>query len=383
MNMDFFKGGNLQFNNMNDFMNQINKKGNELNIDEGIDDPEFDELMKDDPDWKKKKGKKKVNDIEDDMAELENEIKKEKIQNPQFNLPNTGNNNFNNFNNFNNINNNKNDNVYTSNKNDEDALLDFMNDNKPVNQPVNNTNNINNNNNNYNRFQPQNNQYQNFNGNNNQMNQNIMQPNNNYMNGDRQINNNFNNNNLNNDKDIFNFLNNNMNDLKINEQPQNNNLMNQNNNNQMNQNLEKKEVNNQNVEKEIIKEKVIDENKLTSDNVIELCPEAVENKYHNIKFMESVSLLTEEIKMMDIISNLYKKSKDKDDTYEVFDMKKKQCENKCKLLTQQIENGIIDIKQYYQKVIKCINFQKRFIENIDKDPKFKKDLLKILIKTQN
>ena len=28
---------------------------------------------------------------------------------------------------------------------------------------------------------------------------------------------------------------------------------------------------------------------LTSDNVIELCPEAVENKYHNIKFMESVS----------------------------------------------------------------------------------------------
>ena len=55
MNMDFFKGGNLQFNNMNDFMNQINKKGNELNIDEGIDDPEFDELMKDDPDWKKKK----------------------------------------------------------------------------------------------------------------------------------------------------------------------------------------------------------------------------------------------------------------------------------------------------------------------------------------
>ena len=337
------------------------------------------------------------------MAELENEIKKEKkkemeknkqknkqnqnpmnpnqniiqenkqpqIQNPQFNLPNIGNNNFNNFNNFNNINNNKNDNVYTSNKNDEDALLDFMNDNKPVNQPVNNTNNINNNNNNYNRFQPQNNQYQNFNGNNNQMNQNIMQPNNNYMNGDRQINNNFNNNNLNNDKDIFNFLNNNMNDLKINEQPQNNNLMNQNNNNQMNQNLEKKEVNNQNVEKEIIKEKVIDENKLTSDNVIELCPEAVENKYHNIKFMESVSLLTEEIKMMDIISNLYKKSKDKDDTYEVFDMKKKQCENKCKLLTQQIENGIIDIKQYYQKVIKCIGFQKRFIENIDKDPKLK------------
>ena len=110
---------------------------------------------------------------------------------------------------------------------------------------------------------------------------------------------------------------------------------------------------------------------LTSDNVIELCPEAVENKYHNIKFMDSVSLLTEEIKMMDIISNLYKKSKDKDDTYEVFDMKKKECENKCKLLTQQIENEILNIKEYYQKVIKCINFQKRFIENIDKDPKLK------------
>ena len=28
---------------------------------------------------------------------------------------------------------------------------------------------------------------------------------------------------------------------------------------------------------------------LTSDNVIELCSEDVENKYHNIKFMESVS----------------------------------------------------------------------------------------------
>ena len=110
---------------------------------------------------------------------------------------------------------------------------------------------------------------------------------------------------------------------------------------------------------------------LTFDNVIELCPEAVENEYHNIKLMDSVSLLTEEIKMMDIISNLYKKSKDKDDTYEVFDMKKKQCENKCKLLNQQIENEIIDIKQYYQKVIKCIGFQKKFIENIDKDPKLK------------
>jgi hypothetical protein len=26
MNMDFFKGGNLQFNNMNDFMNQKKKE---------------------------------------------------------------------------------------------------------------------------------------------------------------------------------------------------------------------------------------------------------------------------------------------------------------------------------------------------------------------
>ena len=47
---------------------------------------------------------------------------------------------------------------------------------------------------------------------------------------------------------------------------------------------------------------------LTSDNVIELCPEAVENKYHNIKFMEYVSLLTEEIKMMDTISKIYIKN---------------------------------------------------------------------------
>ncbi len=35
--------------------------------------------MKDDPDWKNKKGKKKGNDIEDDLAKLENEIKKEKV----------------------------------------------------------------------------------------------------------------------------------------------------------------------------------------------------------------------------------------------------------------------------------------------------------------
>ena len=110
---------------------------------------------------------------------------------------------------------------------------------------------------------------------------------------------------------------------------------------------------------------------LSSDNIIELCPEELENKFHNIRFMESISVLTEEIKLMEKISELYKKSKDDNDTFEVFDNKKVQCEKRIELLTRKIEDGIMKISEYCQLVLKTIKYQKELLKRVDSDIKLK------------
>ncbi len=107
---------------------------------------------------------------------------------------------------------------------------------------------------------------------------------------------------------------------------------------------------------------------LSFNNVIEFCPEDIEKKYHSVEFMNSINVLIEEIKLMEKISSLYKNSNDDNNTFEVFDMKKKECENKIELLKENIEN---DIKQYYQQILKCMDDQKEILKTVDLDNKLK------------
>ena len=439
--MNFFnKGNNFQFNGMDDFMNQINQRANENNKDDfdlnDIDDPELKRMMGDGG----RRNNGRMNDIDMDLADLENELKDEAEKNKN-NAANINQNNFQNPN-LNNQNyalpqqiqkpiippqqDNKNNFQYVSNQNDENELLDFLND-KPA------GNNNNNNKQSFNQFNGYNQQFQNNYGNNfnqygmqqinNKENNNLNLFQNPSFNQSKPQYNNFNfdlNNNNNmynkpklenrqkNEDDLYNFLNDNINDLNLNNNPQNNNpsinnnkipvqkIENKipNNNPSINNNKipDKKEENKppkiENKQPEI---KKVDKNEinLSPDNIIDLCPEQLENKYHNIKFMDSISVLTEEIKLMEKISELYKKSKDDNDTYEVFDNKKGQCENRIELINRNIENGIINIVQYSQQVIKTITLQKDLLKRVDTDKnlKFKEfikkrinDRLKILEK---
>ena len=418
--MNFFnKGNNFQFNGMDDFINQINQRANENNKDDfdlnDIDDPELKRMMGDGG----RRNNGRMNDIDMDLADLENELKDEAEKNKN-NAANINQNNFQNPN-LNNQNyaqpqqiqkpiippqqDNKNNFQYVSNQNDENELLDFLND-KPA------GNNNNNNKQSFNQFNGYNQQFQNNYGNNfnqygmqqinNKENNNLNLFQNPSFNQSKPQYNNFNfdlNNNNNtfnkpkienrqkNEDDLYNFLNDNINDLNLNNNPQNNNPS-INNNKVPDKKEENKPPKIENKQPEI---KKVDKNEinLSPDNIIDLCPEQLENKYHNIKFMDSISVLTEEIKLMEKISELYKKSKDDNDTYEVFDNKKGQCENRIELINRNIENGIINIVQYSQQVKKTINLQKDLLKRVDTDKnlKFKEfikkrinDRLKILEK---
>ena len=107
---------------------------------------------------------------------------------------------------------------------------------------------------------------------------------------------------------------------------------------------------------------------LSFNNVFEFCPEDIEKKYHSVEFMNSINVLIEEIKLMEKISSLYKNSNDDNNTFEVFDMKKKDCENKIELLKENFEN---DINQYYQQILKCMDDQKEILKKVDLDNKLK------------
>ena len=110
----------------------------------------------------------------------------------------------------------------------------------------------------------------------------------------------------------------------------------------------------------------IEDENITKENIKFLCNEKIENKYHNVKFMESLTIMENEINLMNKIIKILKEIEDEDDI-DIYENKKFNLQSKINNIKIFIENEQISTKDYLNKVIKCQKTQKIFLEQIDKD----------------
>ena len=104
----------------------------------------------------------------------------------------------------------------------------------------------------------------------------------------------------------------------------------------------------------------IDDENITKENIKLLCNEKTENKYHNVKFMESLTIMENEINLMNKIIKILNEIEDEDDI-DIYENKKFNLQSKINNIKIFIENEQISTKDYLNKVIKCQKTQKIFI----------------------
>jgi hypothetical protein len=114
----------------------------------------------------------------------------------------------------------------------------------------------------------------------------------------------------------------------------------------------------------------------TGEDNIDVYPEAVENKYHNVGKMDSIAVLKKELELCDEIIN-YKKARNED--YEKWAFKKDTIQTRMNTILSEIESGIMNFDAYKTKIKGEHIYETKLLQFVEKDPIIKEAQKKKII----
>ena len=102
-----------------------------------------------------------------------------------------------------------------------------------------------------------------------------------------------------------------------------------------------------------------------SSSGVDLYPEKVEKKYHDVQKMTSLGVLEKEKEICDKIIQ-YKKKRDED--FDTWDFKKESIDDKISLITSTIQDGAWDFETYKKKIKEQYAWESKLLLFVEKDP---------------